>query len=34
LRLDVDDEEDYLVLGQRFAEWSSWSHEKSTARLA
>ena len=34
LSIDVDDQEDYLIIGHRFAEWSSWSHEKSSANLA
>ena len=34
LSLDVDDQEDYLIIGNRFAEWSSWSHEQSSAILA
>lgn len=34
LSIDVDDQEDYLIIGNRFAEWSSWSHEQSSAILA
>jgi molybdopterin-guanine dinucleotide biosynthesis protein A len=34
LSIDVDDEEDYLIIGNRFAEWSSWSHDRSSAILA
>jgi CTP:molybdopterin cytidylyltransferase MocA len=34
LSLDVDDEEDYLILGQRFEEWSAWSPAESSARPA
>ncbi len=34
LSIDVDDQEDYLIIGNRFAEWSSWSHDQSSAILA
>jgi molybdopterin-guanine dinucleotide biosynthesis protein A len=34
LSLDVDDEEDYLILGQRFEEWSAWCPSESSARPA
>lgn len=34
LSIDVDDQEDYLIIGSRFAEWSSWSHDQDSAILA
>jgi len=34
LSIDVDDQEDYLIIGNRFAEWSSWSEDETSALRA
>jgi GTP:adenosylcobinamide-phosphate guanylyltransferase len=34
LSLDVDDQEDYLILGLRYHEWSAWRPDRSTALRA